>query len=183
MRIIAGTLKGRTFFAPAGTNTRPTTDVVREALFDALASRCSIEGAIVLDLCCGSGALSFEALSRGALSSTCIDVDPAVCKLVRASAQTLGVSEAVTVIAADVPRVLADIALVPTIVFYDAPYALMRANQTVAAISKMDRVPAGGMVVLEHGQSEVVLAMDGWEQSWLWQRGGTVITMLRRLEK
>lgn len=183
MRIIAGTLKGRTFFAPTGMQTRPTTDVVREALFDALSARCSIEGATVLDLCCGSASLSFEALSRGAVTATCVDINPDVCRLVRTSAVDLGVSEAVTVIAADVPRVICDIAIRPTIVFYDAPYALVRTNQTVSALSKRNIVPIGGIVVLEHGHHEVVLEVSGWEQCWNWRRGSTVITMLRRTEE
>ena len=67
MRIVAGTLKGRTIDAPDGTDTRPTTDRVREALFSSLFSlRGGFEGAVVLDAFAGSGALGIEALSRGA---------------------------------------------------------------------------------------------------------------------
>ena len=76
MRIVAGTFKGRRILAPEGNQTRPTTDRVREAVFNLLAHNPdlpSIEGARVIDLFAGSGALGFEALSRGA--SFCLFVE------------------------------------------------------------------------------------------------------------
>src|SRR6478735_11306187 len=73
MRVIAGELKGRPLLAPRGWKVRPTSDRVREAIFSALGDR--VEGARVLDLYCGTGALAIEALSRGAASAVLVDRD------------------------------------------------------------------------------------------------------------
>ncbi|MGA1220813.1 MAG: RsmD family RNA methyltransferase, partial [Ilumatobacteraceae bacterium] len=70
MRVVAGYLGGRKIEAPAGTSTRPTTDRVREAVFNTLGSMGVVEGALVADLYAGSGAMGIEALSRGATHCT-----------------------------------------------------------------------------------------------------------------
>ncbi len=77
MRVIAGRWRGRKLYAPAGRGTRPTTDRVREAIFDVLASMNVVGGAHVVDLFAGSGALGIEALSRGAARATFVDFSPA----------------------------------------------------------------------------------------------------------
>src|SRR5258705_6830845 len=83
MRVIAGMYGGRRIAAPPGSRTRPTSDRVREALFSILGGR--VQGARVLDLFAGSGALGIEALSRGAESATFVDDAPAAIKAVRAN--------------------------------------------------------------------------------------------------
>jgi 16S rRNA (guanine966-N2)-methyltransferase len=87
MRVIAGRHGGRRLQAPAGTATRPTADRVREALFSVLGD---LEGARVLDLFAGSGALGLEALSRGAAEATFVDSAPAAVRAVRANLEALG---------------------------------------------------------------------------------------------
>jgi 16S rRNA (guanine966-N2)-methyltransferase len=86
MRIVAGRWGGRRLTAPAGQGTRPTSDRVREALFSALGD---VGGARVLDLFAGSGALGFEALSRGAASATFVDSAPRAASALRANAAAL----------------------------------------------------------------------------------------------
>ena len=88
MRVIAGRYGGRRLQAPPGEATRPTSDRVREALFSILGDR--VDGARVLDLFAGSGALGLEALSRGAASATFVDSAPAAIKAVRANLAALG---------------------------------------------------------------------------------------------
>ena len=88
MRVIAGTYGGRRLQAPPGEATRPTSDRVREALFSILGDR--VDGARVLDLFAGSGALGLEALSRGAASATFVDSAPAAIRAVRANLAALG---------------------------------------------------------------------------------------------
>lgn len=92
MRIIAGQWRGRPLMAPKGDATRPTADRVRGALFSMLASRIgSFEGLAVADLFAGSGALGFEALSRGAASCLFVEHDRSALEALRANAEKLGV--------------------------------------------------------------------------------------------
>jgi 16S rRNA (guanine966-N2)-methyltransferase len=86
MRIVAGRLGGRRITAPPGTDTRPTSDRVREALFSALGP---LDGERVLDLFAGSGALAIEALSRGAASAVLVEKDARAVKVVQANLQAL----------------------------------------------------------------------------------------------
>ena len=88
MRIIAGSHRGRRIAAPKGAHTRPTGDRVREALFDLVGP---VDGASVLDLYAGSGALGLEALSRGAARCVFAETDPAACRVIRRNLEQLGV--------------------------------------------------------------------------------------------
>jgi 16S rRNA (guanine(966)-N(2))-methyltransferase RsmD len=89
MRVIAGRLGGRRLRAPAGASVRPTADRVREALFAMLAE---VEGARVLDLFAGTGALGIEALSRGATAAVFVERDPRAARVLEANLSTLGLS-------------------------------------------------------------------------------------------
>ncbi|MDX6690448.1 MAG: rRNA (guanine966-N2)-methyltransferase [Solirubrobacteraceae bacterium] len=121
MRIVAGQFGGRRLVAPPGDATRPTSDRVREALFSVLGA--GVEGARVLDLYAGSGALGLEALSRGAASAVFVDRAPKAIAAVAANAEALGVE-------ADVRRMEARTALRTAsargeaydLVFLDPPY-------------------------------------------------------------
>jgi 16S rRNA (guanine966-N2)-methyltransferase len=86
MRVIAGTRRGATLFAPRGRSVRPTSDRVREALFSILAP---LDGARVLDLFAGSGALAIESLSRGAARATLVDSSPAAIEAIRRNLASL----------------------------------------------------------------------------------------------
>jgi len=103
MRIIGGRLSGRRFGAPSGRGTRPTSDRAREALASALESRGAFKGARVIDLFAGTGAFSFEALSRGASEAVAVDLDPRAIRQLTQSAKELGLgAEAAEVI---LPRI------------------------------------------------------------------------------
>jgi 16S rRNA (guanine(966)-N(2))-methyltransferase RsmD len=124
MRIVAGELKGQRLVAPRGWKVRPTSDRVREATFSALGDR--VDGARVLDLYCGTGALAIEALSRGAASAVLVDRDtrPALGNVER-----LGLADRVELVRGDVGRWLAQVSELQTagkfdLVFVDAPYRL-----------------------------------------------------------
>ena len=121
MRVVAGRHGGRRLVAPAGDATRPTSDRVREALFSVLGA--SVQGARVLDLYAGSGALGIEALSRGAASAVFVDRAQPAIAAIRANLQALGIE-------ADVRRMQARTALRTAsaraeaydLVFLDPPY-------------------------------------------------------------
>jgi 16S rRNA (guanine966-N2)-methyltransferase len=123
MRVIAGTHKGRRLLAPPGLDTRPTSDRIREALFSILGAR--VEGARVLDLFAGSGALGIEALSRGALEATFVDGAAPAIRAVEANLGAIG-AEA-EVVRAEARRFLGAAsrsARQYDLVFLDPPYRL-----------------------------------------------------------
>ena len=125
MRIIAGKFRGRKLKSPPSLQTRPTSDRLRETLFNILAPR--IEGAWFLDLCAGSGAVGIEALSRGAARVTLVDRARRMCALIEKNLYTLGVEDEVEVVHAEASEFLRRYAgkqaLVFDIVFFDPPYA------------------------------------------------------------
>lgn len=146
MRVIAGELRGRRLLAPRGWRVRPTSDRVREAVFSALGD---VSGAQVLDLYCGTGALSVEALSRGAAHATLVDRNtrPAL-----GNVESLGLRDRVELVRADVPRWLAAAEgekIRCDLVFVDAPYRLAdRVGREID--SHLPRVlAAGGRVIIE----------------------------------
>jgi 16S rRNA (guanine966-N2)-methyltransferase len=118
MRVIAGAFKGRTLHAPRGQRTRPTADRVREALFSMLGP---LDGARVLDLFAGSGALAIEALSRGAAEAVLVESDRRALAVIERNLEPLGA--AATVRRRDVLAYLRDSAEGPfDLVFADPPY-------------------------------------------------------------
>ena len=98
MRVVAGSLRGRRLVAPPGPATRPTSDRVREATFNALASLDVVRDATVLDLFAGSGALGIEALTRGAAHCTFVEQARPAIAAVRQNLDALGLSERATVV-------------------------------------------------------------------------------------
>jgi 16S rRNA (guanine(966)-N(2))-methyltransferase RsmD len=134
MRVVAGKLGGRRLTAPRGARTRPTSDRVREALFGILGD---VEGAVVLDLFAGSGALGLEALSRGAARATFVDSAPAAVAAVRRNLAELGVEGVAEVRRADVRGFLRKARAAGRhydLVFLDPPYR--RAAALAADVSQ-----------------------------------------------
>jgi 16S rRNA (guanine966-N2)-methyltransferase len=119
MRVIAGELGGRRLRSAAGNQTRPTAARVREALFSMLGE---IEGAAVLDLFAGSGALGIEALSRGAASATFVEREARALEALRANVAELGLAERSEIRTGDALAALRR-ASKYDLVFIDPPYA------------------------------------------------------------
>lgn len=152
-RIIAGTARGRTLVVPRGELTRPTSDRVREALFSRLQHEGVLDGARVLDLYAGSGALGLEAASRGAAAVVLVESGRMAVQAARANVAALGLS-GMTVVADRVERFLGrhpDSAF--DVVFLDPPYAL--AEHALSAVLTLlvegGWLPSGvtGSVVVE----------------------------------
>jgi 16S rRNA (guanine(966)-N(2))-methyltransferase RsmD len=125
MRIIAGSLRSRTLEAPPGLTTRPTSDRLRETLFNVLAPR--IQGAAFLDLYAGSGAVGIEALSRGAARVEFVELAPKALKVLRGNLERLGLSAGFQVHAVAVGAFLRRASEVPKreryeVVFLDPPW-------------------------------------------------------------
>ena len=147
MRVVGGTLGGRLLRAPKGSATRPTSDRVREALFSILAS---IDGARVLDLFAGSGALGIEALSRGAAAATFVDSAVAAVAAVRQNLDELGLQGEVLRMPA-----LRALACTPVaeheydLVFLDPPYRLASSLGPELSTALPPVLAQGARVVVE----------------------------------
>lgn len=151
MRVIAGELKGRRLVAPRGWRVRPTSDRVREAIFSALGD--AVEGARVLDLYCGTGALAIEALSRGARSAVLVDRD---LRPARGNVERLGLRDRAELARGDVERWLESRARAGQgapfdLVFVDAPYRLADCVSRELDSNLPDLIAPGGRAVIESG--------------------------------
>ena len=153
MRIIAGTWRGRPIEAPPGQGTRPTADRVRETLFSMLASRLgSFEDLRVADLFAGSGALGFEAISRGAATATFVEKDPAAASIIRRNAEKLGASiQLLGGSALALPR-----AEPFHLIFADPPYAAGSGSAVVAAVVTAGWLAPGGWMSIETSRQDDV---------------------------
>ena len=150
MRVVAGTARGRRLVAPRDAGVRPTSDRVREALFNILGAR--VRSALVLDLYCGSGAVAVEALSRGAATAVLVDRAATAVAAARENLVRAGVADRATLVKADVEAWLARAADGPyDLVFLDPPYSLsVDSIGTVVARLVGGRLLApGGLVVVE----------------------------------
>ncbi|MEP6817828.1 MAG: 16S rRNA (guanine(966)-N(2))-methyltransferase RsmD [Marmoricola sp.] len=157
-RIIAGSARGRRLRTPAGGDTRPTTDRVREALFSALeASLGSLAGLRFLDLYAGSGAVGLEAMSRGAGVATLVESDRRTARLVQANADTLEFRRA-EVVSLPVARAMAQPPRAPyDVVFLDPPYALDSARVGKVLLLLVDHgwLAHGATVVVERSARDL----------------------------
>jgi 16S rRNA (guanine966-N2)-methyltransferase len=167
MRIVAGIWRGRALLAPPGDTTRPTADRVRQALFDMLlhapwGGRDVIEGARVLDVFAGTGALGLEALSRGAAFATFIEQERAALATLRANIATLraearsavfsGDALAVDNLAADSPVALGGAPC--ALVFLDPPYGADLVPRAVAHLTARGWIAPSALIVAETARAE-----------------------------
>jgi 16S rRNA (guanine966-N2)-methyltransferase len=155
MRIIAGSRKGARIFAPAGSDTRPTGDRVREAAFN-LIGPGRVEDATVLDLFAGSGAMGLEALSRGAAQAVFVESDPSACRAINRNLDKLGLTGA-TVLCQDVPRALrADAAADRRydLVLVDPPYEMFSSLQNALIPYLPEVLDRDGLLVIETAARE-----------------------------
>ncbi len=171
MRVVAGVAGGRRLTAPSGRQLRPTSERVREALFNALGSLDAIAGATVLDLFAGTGALGIEALSRGAASATFVDADPQAVAAVTANLRVTGLADKARVVQADVGRFLAGAPTLVDLAFADPPYAFDGWPALLAVL------PAR-LVAIE-ARAHVDLP-PGWRPLRSKRYGDTVVTLARR---
>jgi 16S rRNA (guanine966-N2)-methyltransferase len=151
-RIVAGELGGRRLVVPAGRGTRPTSDRVREALFSALGSMLELPGARMADLYAGSGAIGFEALSRGCVRALFVESDARAVAALRRNIAALGVTGAASLSASPVERVVGTTPTQPyDLVFADPPYALAddRLSTVLAGLVAADWLTPEAVVVVE----------------------------------
>jgi 16S rRNA (guanine(966)-N(2))-methyltransferase RsmD len=165
------------------TGTRPTTDRVRESLFNVLAARIDFTGATVLDLYAGSGALGLEALSRGAASAMFVEANDRAAAVIAKNIASLGVTGA-TLRRGAAAAVLAAGADRPVdLVLADPPYDVSEAqvNDMIAALAKNNWTKAGTVVVVERATASAPLEWpDGWQVWPTRSYGDTRLDMAER---
>ena len=152
MRVIAGKYKSRRLAAPSGMQTRPTSDRLRETLFNVVAP--GIDDSVWLDLFAGSGAVGIEALSRGARSVYFVDSAVAAARAIRKNLHTLEIDEGIEVIERDAStalRMLDSQAVICDFIFLDPPYRKMGDyEQVLGFLSQSRLLSLGGQVIAEH---------------------------------
>lgn len=154
MRVIAGKAKGRRLSVPKRKGVRPTSDYLREALFDILGA--SVHGARFLDLYAGSGAVGIEASSRGGAHVVFLERDPGCLRILRENLELAGLGPT-QVIAGDVLRVLPRLARRGEefdIVFLDPPYGTGLARRTLDTVASANLLRPGGLAIAEHFSKE-----------------------------
>ena len=150
MRIISGTLGGRVLHPPRNLPVRPTTDFAKTALFNILTNRIDLEEANVLDLCCGTGSISFECVSRGAMSVTAIDTHANCVKFVADTAKLMSMTNLKT-FKADIFKFMESEKNSFDFIFADPPYEATWIEQISPAVFQYKLLAANGILIVEHG--------------------------------
>ena len=188
LRIVAGTLKGRRLLGPTWTGLRPTSDRLRETLFNILGQTC--QNASVLDAFAGTGAVGIEALSRGAAHVMFVDHDPRALSLIRQNLDRCGVRDGYTIQRMDLARsgpAFAKAAertpAVPTtfdLIFLDPPY---ETNPTTACEALAPSVRDDGVLIVEHARRmDVPDAIVELRRSRTVNSGDSAISFYRRTQ-
>ena len=189
MRVIAGRFGSRRLAAPAGEDTRPTSDRLRETLFNVLAPR--IEGSTFLDMYAGSGAVGIEALSRGASRVDFVERAPAALTALRANLAGLGLNDGFRIYAGAATAFLRrGYAGAPPgfdLIFVDPPYDAAQEYQATLGMLGMlggaaaGLLAAGGMVIAEHRRKAVLESSYGsLARARLLQQGDAALSFYRR---
>ena len=171
LRIIAGEARGRRLMAPEGIDVRPSTSRVREAVFNSLHSQGRLEGANVLDLFAGTGALGLEALSRGAASATFVESAPPALTTLRANIDALGFSDRCRVVPGDAMEELTRLSGDYGVALCDPPYGFAAWAELVSRIS--------ADVLVAESDEAVVLGPE-WDVIKQQRYAGTVVVIACR---
>ena len=188
MRIVAGSLKGRAIVTPEGQNTRPTSDRARQAIFNVLEHAPWAEGlheARVIDLYAGSGALGFEALSRGAGFCLFVDTDDGARGAIRENVDAYGLFGRCRVhrrSATDLGPRPGSAGEAFTLAFLDPPYAKGLGEHTLARLLEGGWLAPGAIVVFERGSDEPDVDTPGYERLDARDYGAARVLFLRASE-
>lgn len=185
MRIVAGSLKGRAIIAPEGQNTRPTSDRARQAIFNVLEHASWAEGlheARVMDIYAGSGALGFEALSRGAAFALFVEIDDGARGVIRENMDAYGLFGRGRVhrrSAIDLGERPGSVGEAFDLAFLDPPYAKGLGEQTLARLREGQWLKPGAIVVFERGSDEPDIDTPGYERLDTRDYGAARVLFLR----
>ena len=179
MRVISGTARGRRLKELPGLDTRPTTDKVKESIFNII--QFDIEGRNVLDLFGGSGQLTVEALSRGADRATVVEKNPAAVRIIRENVETCGFADRVRLLPSDAKVFLAGCREKFDLIFLDPPYAGPLLEQSLQTIADIDIVSENGIIVCESALDKELPELPApYEKGREYRYGKIKVTLYRR---
>ena len=182
MRVIAGKYRSRRLKGPGLRRLRPTSDRLRETLFNVLGP--SVEGSDFIDLYAGTGAVGIEAISRGANLAVFVESHPATARLIKQNLQSLEIRGAAEVIEADAVRGLEQLAirhLVADFIFLDPPYDETREyDRALNFLDTSHLIAPSGIVIAEHSRRiELPERLDRLECTRRLEQGDAVLTFYR----
>lgn len=181
MRIIAGEARGRTLFAPQGDETRPTSDKLKGSLFNVLGAR--VEGARVLDLFGGTGALALEALSRGADSAVIADISVKAVKAIERNALNVLKQEGfgrVQILRADYRAAIGKAEGAFDLVFLDPPYRMEAAYaDALTRLTAAGKLQRDCIIIMERSKAATIALPEGVERCDVRQYGDTTVEFAR----
>jgi len=184
MRIIAGTLKNRTFMTPEGKQTRPALALIRRMIFDTL--QPFTPGSEILDLFAGSGAFVFEGISRGAKKATAIDIDPKVISLLKSNSEKLGISDLMEAYSTDALRAIPELARSERrfdLIFIAPPYFRELTQESLRLLDHNPIIKRNGIVVAQlHKREEPDLPLSRFNLLKTKKHGITVIRFYKSIE-
>lgn len=163
MRIISGKYGGRKFPDKVPSRTRPTSDKVRESIFNILCNLIDFNGQRVLDLYAGTGALGIEALSRGAEYCTSVDINGQSISFIKKFSDDLKLGDSIRIIKKDALSYLQSSEEKYDLVFADPPYALLQANKLLERLLVDEILNPGGLFVIEHSTMEAIELNNKWK--------------------
>ena len=173
MRIISGKFRGRKLNGPSGLELRPTGDRLKETLFNVFGA--AVNGAIVLDVFGGSGAIGIEALSRGARQAVFIEIAASACRLIRRNAEICGISSGYRIVQQDAFMALRSLAregFKADIVFFDPPYDFKPYGDVLEITFKRGLLRQPACVVIEHHRKAVLPESgEGYRRSRIIRQG------------
>lgn len=179
MRIIAGSKRGKNLISPEGSEVRPTTNMVKESVFNIL--QFGVEGRRFLDLFAGSGQMGLEALSRGAREAVFVDSSRDSVRIIEKNIEAAGFGDSSRVVSSDFAGYLRSERGTFDIAFIDPPY---REGLMERALElTVDRMAPGGIILCEHGsREELPERMGRFVKHKVYRYGKTSITAYRRKE-
>lgn len=179
MRVISGTARGRRLKELPGMDTRPTTDKVKESLFNII--QFDIEGRTVLDLFGGTGQLGIEALSRGAQRCTFVDMNRQAAAVIRENVDTVGFADRATVQQGDAMAFLSGCRGKFDLIFLDPPYQTQLLENCIQAVAKFDILSEHGIMVCESALEKPLPELDSpYEKGKEYRYGKIKLTVYRR---
>jgi len=176
LRVVSGIRRGRKLLSFEGEHIRPTTDRVKESMFNLIQGEC--EGAVVFDAFSGSGALGIEAISRGASFVVCTDSDSRSVNLTKRNYELCNFSDCFEIFCCSAVEYLKKSDKRFNLIFLDPPYNKGLVTPVLKVLFERNMLLPGGIIVIERDGSEDIFELSGFEMKKERKYGRTIITIL-----